>query len=269
MALWIFGLSTTVLLVGMWGRAVAADNEALEAGARAVLESDVVSGRVTSWIADGIESGAQDLPAGLAADAAVAVWSRPETREALAQTIDRLVEAALAPPGTSVPIDLAATLEPLAPVVADELAVRGVALPASIVEAAFEELPSLALSTEAELSVASAVAGARSALTRVVAVGLLGMALSGAAAVMLAEERARQVRGLAVRVGVSAFTFALLLRIGAWALDPQGGRSPLAAGGAVILASSGHILLMAALVAAGVALFATFEVRRRRRAAVV
>ena len=95
------------------------------------------------------------------------------------------------------------------------------------------------------------------------------MLLSGVAAVALAEERARQVRGLAVRVGVSAATFAVLLRLGAWALDPGGGRSPLAAGGAVILSSSGHVLVIAALIAGGIAVFATIGVNRRRRAPAV
>jgi hypothetical protein len=254
-----------VLLVGIWGRAVASDESTIEAGTRAVLEADAVTGRITGWIADGIEESTENLPEGVAMEAATAVWRRAETRAVLSATVDRLVEAALAPPGTSVPVDLAELLSPLVPVVIDELGGRGIGLSAATVDAALAEVPTVVLGSEADGGVASAVAGARSALTRVAVVGLLGMILSGTAAVALAEERLRQARGLAVRVGVSAITFAILLRVGSWALDPGGGRSPLAAGGAVLLASSGHVLVIAALIATGLAFFATAGVRRRRR----
>lgn len=62
--------------------------------------------------------------------------------------------------------------------------------------------------------------------------------------------------------------FAILLRFSAWALDPGGGRSPLAAGGAILLSSSGHVLVLAAMIAVGVAFFATVGARRQRSAAV-
>ena len=115
---------------------------------------------------------------------------------------------------------------------------------------------------------AEAVAGARSLLTTVVAFGLVGMLLSGAAAVALAEQRLRQVRSLALRVFVSAATFSILLRVGSWALDPSAGRSPIAAGGSVFLASSGHVLVLTALSTAAVAAAATAMVRppKARRA---
>ena len=268
-ALWVFGLSTTVLLVGLWGRAVATDEGTIEAGTRAVLESDAVTNRITGWIADGIEESTDELPAGAATDAATAVWRRTETRAVLAAAVDRLVEAAFAPPGTSVPVDLAELLGPLAPVVVDELSGRGITLSTSTVNAALAEVPTVVLGSEAEAGVATVIAETRSALTRVAAIGLVGMMLSGAAAIVLAEERLQQVRRLAVRVGVSALTFAALLRLGVWALDHGGGGSPLAAGGSVFLGSSGHVLLIVAVIASGIIFFATVGTRRRRPATTV
>ncbi len=266
-ALWLSGLSTTVLLVGIWGRAVATDQGAIEAGTRAVLESEVITERITGWIEDGIEANTDELPLGAAADAASAVWDHPDTRAVLAEAVDRLVEAALGPPGTSVPVDLGDLLRPLAPVVVGELGSRGISLSAAAVDSVLAEGPTIVLGTEAGAGVTSAIARARSLLTKVSAVGLAGMMLSGIAAVVLAEERLRQVRRLAVRVAVSALTFSVLLRFGSWALDPGGGRSPLAAGGSVLLGSSGHVLVIAAFIAAGIAFFATVSVKHRRRQA--
>ena len=264
-ALWLFGLSTTVLLASMWGRAVASDDGVIEAGAKAAFESDVVSDRITGWIADGIASTAGDLPEGTALSAATAVWEHPETADILSAAVDELVAAALAPPGNSVPVDLATALRPLSPIVITELGARGVALPRSTIDAALAAVPTVVLSSATESGVSAAVAAAKSTLTKVGAVGLVGMLLSGLAAVVAAEDRLRQVRALAIRVAVSALTFTVLLRLGAWALDPRGGRSPLAAGGSVLLSSNLHVLAGAVLVAGGVAAVTTAVARRRRR----
>ena len=264
-ALWVFGLSTTVLLVGIWGRTVTSDQTAIEASAQAVLESDAVADRITGWIAGGVESAAGELPEGVAAVTANAVWHRSETRAVLAGAVDRLVAAALAPPGESVPIDLADLLRLLIPIVMSELSDIGVNVTKNTMESALAELPAINVGSEADVDVAGVVADARSTFTRVVAVAMIAMLASGIAAVAFAEQRLQQIRSLAIRVVVSAVTFSVLLRVGSWALDPGGGRSPLAEGGSVILSSSGHVLVIAALVAGGVAFFAAVGVQRRRR----
>ena len=128
----------------VWGRAVTSDGDTIRESARAVLGSEAVSDRVTGWIEDGVGSAiAEDLPAGLIEEAALAVWDRPETRRALDSTVDRLVEAALAPPGSSVTIDLGAILAPLLPVVVEELAIRGLAVDLSSVQSALAQVPTL------------------------------------------------------------------------------------------------------------------------------
>ncbi len=240
-ALWLFSISTTVLLAGMWGRAVASDNGAIEAGARAALESDVVSGLLTGWIADGIASAAVDLPQGTALSAATAVWEYPETTNVLAAAVDELVAAAFPPPGTSVSVDLATALRPLSSVVIVELEPRGVALTSSTIDAALAEIPEVVVGSVTESG------------------------LAGAVAVAAAQDPFRQLRALAIRVALSALTFAILLRLGAWALDPPGGRSPLAAGGSVLLSSNFHVLLGTVFAVSGAAVAATAIVSRCRR----
>ena len=91
------------------------------------------------------------------------------------------------------------------------------------------------------------------------------MLLFGGAAIMLNRDRIRQLRALAIRVGVSAITFAIVIRIGGWAVDPAGGRSPIAAGGAVLLKSNGHILASVAVGAAVIAAAMSVILLRRRR----
>ena len=267
-ALWGFGLFTTVLLVGVWGRSITSDAATIEAGAQAVLDSDVVSERVTDWIAGGIEESTEELPVTVATDVAVAVWTRTETRAVVSTAISTFVEAALSPAGTTVPIDLGELLRPLVPVVVEELSSRGILLNADLIESAISEVPSVVLGTDGDETIVAAISRARAALTKVAGVALVGMIVTAAAAVFLAEERMRQVRALAIRVAVSAATFVILLRFSAWALDPGGGRSPLAAGGAILLSSSGHVLVLAAMIAVGVAFFVTVGARRQRSAAV-
>jgi hypothetical protein len=93
------------------------------------------------------------------------------------------------------------------------------------------------------------------------------MLLAGATAVALSDDRVRMARSLAVKLAVSGFTFAIVLRLGAWAVDPGGGRAPFAAGGAVLLRSNGGVLLTIAGVgtAAVVALSTVLVLRVRRR----
>jgi hypothetical protein len=52
---------------------------------------------------------------------------------------------------------------------------------------------------------------------------------------------------LATRVVLSALSFAILFRVGSWALDPQRGGSPIAGAGSILLASNSSVFLVAAL----------------------
>mgnify|MGYP001824156813 CR=1 FL=1 len=135
---------------------------------------------------------------------------------------------------------------------------------AGTVRAAAQAIPGIVLPSDDQMTVGGTAREVRGLLSKVVVVGLGGMLVFGAAAIALSDDRVRQLRTLVIRIGVSAITFAIVIRIGAWAVDPSGGRSPIAAGGAVLLRSNGHILAAVAASAAAVAAGISMILLRRR-----
>lgn len=57
--------------------------------------------------------------------------------------------------------------------------------------------------------------------------GVVLAVASGVAAVWLSDDRQKMVKDLVIRIAISAFGFAVMFRLGAWILDPGGGRSPV------------------------------------------
>ncbi len=261
--LWLFGLSTSVLLVGLWGRSVANDGMTLEAGARAVLESEFVTHRVNGWLVEGVSAAgnAADPEQGIIDDVLAA--ERVET--AMSHLVEEAVVAALTPPGEPVEADVAGAVDEFATAVASELASRGLPTDADPIRRAALAAANGMLDDEGTGRVAQTANRARSFLTKVTGVGLAAILLFGWLAVRLSEDRVQQIRSLANRLLVSGLTFALFLRLGAWAVDPSGGRSPLATGSAVLLSSNGHVPLTVAVTAAAVVAAAGVVIRSRRR----
>lgn len=264
MALWIFSVFTTLLLIGLWGRAVASDQVTLEASTRAVLESELVNDRVVAWLGEGFaaaEAGGDKETAELA----MRLESAPEMQRAVDRLIDEVVAAALAPPDESSVIDVAAVLAPVIPLVSEYVAEEDLAVSLDGIQRTVDELAPIVLPPQGDgAAPASVASGAVSVLSTVVIISLVGMLTAGGAAVSLSKEPVVQLRALAIRVSVSAVTFAVILRAGSWAVDPRGGRSPLGAGGSVLLASNGRLLAVVAVGAATGAAVLTLWVRRRR-----
>ena len=125
-ALWVFAISTTVLLVGIWGRSVTGDEATLQASAEAVLETDVVTDRVGEWLAEGLAAADEIEAAGIAA-AVEAVDEMPAAQRAVDDIVDQVVTAALAPPGSSPSVDVAGALGPVVPDLLRELEANGIA----------------------------------------------------------------------------------------------------------------------------------------------
>ncbi len=256
LALWVFGLATTLLLGGLWGRQVAGDRAALEASVRAGMVADVVGDRIGGWLADGIAVAA-DLPVPEVADAVDAVTASPETERAMAALTDQVVAALLAPPGSAPVIDLASALEPTVPVLAAELAERGIPADEATIRAALGALDPIVLGAGDLVGLAGVAREARTFLTWVVVVAFAIQVAAGGAVLGVSTDRRDAARTLAVRLGMSAVSYAVLFRVGSWALDPQRGRAPVVAGGSVLLGSDlwvfaavGGIACAAALIAA-------------------
>jgi hypothetical protein len=260
LALWVFGLCTTLLLAGMWGRAVTTDEATLDESARAVLDSQIVQHRLEDWIL-GIIAEVGGLPAPEAQSIIQGVLTSPEMDRAVEVLVDSTVEAALAPPDEATDLDLEPALTALEPAVERSLADVGAPIDPGLVTTT---LGDLSVSSSEVAMASSTVVGARAALTRVVVIASLGLFISGGVAVFLSENRIEQLRSLFWRLAVSGFTFSVFLRLGAWAVDPSRGRSPVAAGGSVILRSNLHIPLGVAVGAvAGATAFLFVRGRRR------
>ena len=261
--LWAFGLATTTLLVGLWGRTVTADQSTLEEGSRAALSAEVVADRIHIWLTDAVAPTAGRADPGIS-DAVETIAESPEATRAVDQLLGQIVQAALAEPGTRAAIEVGPALQPLVPIVASELAATGLDIPVDEVSRAIEEAAPTVLDTEDSSTITGAAYRARAALTKVFVAGLAALLLFGSLAVALAREHLAMIRSLAVRFAVSAVTFMILLRLGAWEMDPSRGRSPLARGGSVLLGSNHIVLFLVAAAALCVALSTGVIIRRRR-----
>lgn len=259
-ALWVFGLSTTMLLVGLWGRAVTVDDDAIARSTEAALSADLVTDRVYDWIGAGLAAttGITESESEQVLDE---VRAHPAAAGAIDNLIDDVVRALIAPPGAETSIDVAGALTPLVPEVVSELEDQGIAVSAGAVEAAVEDLDPVSLDTGEAVSVGVVTDQARAILTRGVVIAAVMLTVAGGAAVLLSEDHWPTVRSLATRVSFSALSFAALFRIGGWALDPDGGRSPLRQSGSILVESNLHVFLITAGLAAAVAA-ATWLIRR-------
>jgi hypothetical protein len=246
--LWMFGLSTTLLLVGLWGRAVTIDESTIARSTEAALSADLVTDRVWDWVGEGLAAtdGISPVDADRVLDE---VRDRPEALGAVDALVDQVVQALVAPPGSETTIDVATALAPLVPEVVSGLAARGVDVPAESVEATVDSLDPVALDAGEAVSVGVVTDQANAVLTLGVFVAAGMLVLFGALAIVIAEERWLMVRGLATRIAFSGLSFAMLFRFGGWILDPDGGRTPLQRSSAIIVASNLHVFLVIGSVA--------------------
>lgn len=83
--------------------------------------------------------------------------------------------------------------------------------------------------------------------------GVVLAVASGVAAVWLSDDRQKMVKDLVIRIAISAFGFAVMFRLGAWILDPGGGRSPVRVAAARLAAAKLWLPLAVSMVAAGAA----------------
>ena len=264
--LWAFGLSTTLFLIGMWGRAVVVDQATVSQSVRTAIEADSVADQLYVWLADGLEEAAglrsEDVEAGIAE-----VRELPEARAVVGDLLDQVVGAVLAPAGSEPVIDLADALRPVVPVIEAELEARGYALSDGALGSAIDRLDPVELETEQFVGIASVANEARAALTLIVVLTLSALLVTATAALALSDDRIVMMRSLLTRVAVSGFTYAIIFNIGGWALSPEGGRSPLLASGGVLLRSNAHVFLLLAAGTSLLALTLGALSRRRRRPA--
>jgi hypothetical protein len=262
--LWAFGLATTTLLVGVWGRSVTNDTTTLSESALAALEPATVSGQIADWLAS--EAGSlPGIPQSTTAAVIQGVVSSPPARVAIESIVADIVDAAAAPAGSVTVIDVASAIEPLRPAVVASIEESGTAASPAEVDGFLRQIEGIVLTSAERRAASGAISTARSTLTTVMLVGAAGLIVFGTVALRLSEDRSRMLRSLANRLVVSSLTFALFLQIGAWAVDPRGGRSPLRASGAILLASNTRVVMAIAAAGFVVSIVTSLGIRRVRR----
>jgi hypothetical protein len=265
--MWVFGLSTTLLLVAMWGRAVTVDQATVAESAAVMVDADIAQNRVVDWIEDAMVQ-TQSIGPGDAQTVIENVRATPQMDAAIQNLTAAFVAALFAPEGTDPIVDVREAMAPAIPVIAQELAQRDVPISESSIVAVLDA-NDLDLSQDDTSGVVAVVREARTIVSTAVVVALAVMMLAGATAVSLSDEKFAMVRTLGIRVLLSALSFAVFFRLGGWALDPQRGRSPLVGGTGLLLGSNGHVFVITAVIAAAVAGIGAWAARniRKQRAA--
>ncbi len=261
--LWLYGLSITVMLVGLWGRAVTVDQPVVEEAATEAAGAAAVSDRVVDWLLEAAGDDLGSVPADVRAPLQ-AVLAEPAALELIERVVGDLVAAALAPPGEIVVIDLEAHLRAVLPELEAAAERIGEQEVAEVIRVGVEAARPIELETGEASPVGSGLVGAGSALRTAAVVAAVSAAGLAGAALLLASDRRRIARSLAVRTALGGLGFAAMFRLGAWALDPGGGGAAAAPSlrraGALVLGSNLHIPLLLGLLGAG-----GWVILRRRR----
>lgn len=224
--LWVYGLALSIFLASVWGRAVAADAALVADAAAVAAGSDLVAGRVESWIAGELAQ----VP-GLGGDHAAAVAAEtvghPDVEGAMAVMVREVVAAAAAPTGRATPVDVASIFMPAVPALLASLDEQGIDTDEATVSAVVASLEPLVVRAGDGPPLVGEGSQAVRSLTLATALALALALLSAGAALWMADDRRQMRRGLLTKVAVSALSFAVMLQVGAWIIDPGGGRAPV------------------------------------------
>ncbi|MGH8915708.1 MAG: hypothetical protein ACRDZM_14480 [Acidimicrobiia bacterium] len=259
---WLFGLASTVLLVGLWGRAVVVDTDGLAESLTPLAGSDMVADRLSTWLeAELVESGVDGPTASAAADE---VLVHPAVGPLLEDLVAEGVEAAASADPSGSSVDVGAILRPSSGEMTAGLNAAGVPVTQSQVEAALADLDPLVIRDPSRRPLVGPSSPLASTLGTGAMLGLVLMIISGWAYVLSSTDRVRALRSLLNRFALGALSFAVLLKIGSWIADPEGGRAPVGESLALLANSKWMVPLalgMGSLAAAGVAWF--FRKRKR------
>jgi hypothetical protein len=264
MVLWAFGLATTLLLVGLWGRAVTHDAPTVQEAARSALDAGVASDRIYSWIEEAVAM-STDVDPATAEEVLSALREHPEVEAAVADVVDEFIGALFTAEDELANIELAEPLAPIVPLVALEFAARGAPIDEAALTMVLQEAETVGLGTGDIATAVRIVDDAQSLLSLLVVLAASILLLTGTFAVWLSENRLATLRMLATRIVFSALSFAILFRVGSWALDPDRGGSPIAGSGSVLLGSNTDVFFLVGIASAVVTVGIGWILWRRRR----
>lgn len=222
---WAFGFSVTILFIALWGRAVVIDTETLAESLAPLGDTAVVGGVVADWMTDElVDSG---YPEDVVEPAVDLVLDSSATASAIDTFVAEVVIAAASSDPNGSEVDVASLLLPAVPDVTRGLAEMDLAVNQSDVAAIVAELDPIVITETGSAALVGPESAAAARLGTAAILALLSMVLFGYATVAFSEDRIAAVRGLFSRVAIGGLGFAILLLVGSWITDPNGGRAPI------------------------------------------
>jgi hypothetical protein len=196
--------------------------------------------------------------------AADQVLAHPSVGPVLEQLVAEGVEAAASAAPTGASVDVAAILLPASGQITTGLNEAGVPVGTEQVEAALSQLDPLIVRDPSDRPFVGASSPLAANLGTAAMLGALLMLFSGTAYLAMSRDRMRAFRALLTRFALGALSFAVLLRLGSWLVDPEGGKAPFRESFALLANSKWLVPLTIGLVAMAAAVIARVFRRRIR-----
>ncbi|HEU4319320.1 MAG TPA: hypothetical protein VFS66_04500 [Acidimicrobiia bacterium] len=248
---WAFGICLSVLFVSLWGRAVVVDTETLGESLAPLGRSEVVVDYVTDWMGD--ELVASGVPTDVVDPAIDRFMESSAVTSAVDGLVAEVVVAAASPDPAGSNVDVRSHLAPAVPEVAQGLEDLGYGFTRSQVQGVVEDLDPIVIRQPGQSALVGPNSPTAARLGIASLIATIGLTVFGSVYIRLSEDRVTALRRLLNRVAVSGLSFAVLLRLGAWVVDPAGGRAPVPETLANLAASKWLTPLQVGLVAAVVA----------------
>lgn len=263
---WAFGISLSILFVSLWGRAVVIDTETLGESLAPLARSETVIDFMTAWMADEmVESGVDSDLVEPTVDYLVGSTVAGQTLDLMAKEV---VAAAASPDTNGSSIDMRGLVAPAVPEVTMSLNGLGYPVSEGEVKDVVEGLDPLVIRQPGAAAFVGPTSPTASRLGTASLLATFALIVFGTAYITLSADRVSALRSLLNRVAVGGLSFAILLRVGSWVIDPGGGRAPVPETLSAIAGSKWHVPLQIAGVAAlvGAAIFVARRSLRREAA---
>lgn len=261
-AFWLFGLSVSVLIGTLWGSTAAGNRGTIDRVVDQVAQSETVQRRLMDWAVRGLDLARYNLRD--RTGTVERLMHLPAMEQVLEELTAQAVDAAFAPVGLVVWIDPAAILLPATPDITVLLRSEGIDVDEQTVGGVISSVDPIPLSSDDGFQFSASATRVSRTLTLAALAAGLAAVLFGVTAVLISPDRRAAVRHLGFRLTLTGLSFAMLLRLGAWIADPQGGGSPWRVGIARLLASHLDVPLVVAGIGAAVACLGALRWSRRR-----
>lgn len=222
---WLFGISLSILFGSLWGRAMVSDVETLGESLAPLGQSSVVGDLMANWMTDELSDSGTSSE--VVAPTIEQVLASPVVEQALSDLVGEVVLAAASADPDGSRVDPRPLLAPAIPEVATSLADMGQPIAEDEVRSVIEHLDPLVIRQPGSTPQVGPGSPAASRLGTASLLAALGLITFGFSYVYVSDDRLESFRALVNRVAIGGLSFAVLLRLGSWVADPDGGRAPV------------------------------------------